>query len=134
MRKQLVSKAEGVVLETAIGFNLNLDYYNLAKIKQLFGCDWVDMCLKEAEKKCPDKLTLFNCDIHKMPFNDNSFDTVIDTFGLECTYDIQKSFAEMKRLAKPGGKILLLERGKGYWLIDNFKMMQKTSVNISARG
>ena len=72
--------------------------------------------------------------MHKMPFENGSFDTIVDTFGLECSYDIVKSYTEMKRLTKPGGKILLLERGKGYWLSDNFKMLQKVSVNLAARG
>jgi ubiquinone/menaquinone biosynthesis C-methylase UbiE len=68
-----------------------------------------------------------------MPFSDGSFDTVVDTFGLECAYDVQRQFNEMKRMTKPGGKILLLERGKGFWLFDNFKLMLKLSVNMSAR-
>jgi len=68
-----------------------------------------------------------------MPFGDGSFDTVVDTFGLECAYDVQRQFNEMKRMTKPGGKILLLERGKGFWLFDNFKLMLKLSVNMSAR-
>jgi methyltransferase OMS1, mitochondrial len=68
-----------------------------------------------------------------MPFSDNSFDTVVDTFGLECSYDMQRAYQEMKRLAKPGGRILLLERGKGFWLFDNFRMMLRCSVNMSAR-
>ena len=61
--------------------------------------------------------------MHKMPFSDNSFDTVVDTFGLECSYDLEKAYGEIKRLTKPGGKILLLERGQGFWLTDNFKML-----------
>ena len=74
------------------------------------------------------------CDVHKMPFSDGSFDTVIDTFGLECSYDINKSYAQIKRLAKKGGKILLLERGLGFWMQDNFTLMRKASVNLGARG
>ena len=37
-------------------------------------------------------------------------------------------------MVKPGGKILLLERGLGFWMIDNFMLMQKASVNLGARG
>lgn len=134
IRKSLVSKADGIVLETAIGHNLNIGFYDFARIKKLFGCDWVESSLNEAGKRAPSQdVTLFNCDMHKTPFADASFDTVVDTFGLECAYDIERAFAELKRLTKPGGKILLLERGKGYWLFDNFKLMLKCSVNMSAR-
>ena len=74
-------------------------------------------------------------DSHKLPFDQDSFDTVIDTFGLECAYDIESAYNEMKRLCKPiTGRILLLERGKSFWLIDNFKLMKKASINLGARG
>lgn len=79
-------------------------------------------------------MTIVNCDIHKLPFDDGSFDTVVDTFGLECCYDVDKAYKEMKRLCKKGGKILLLERGQSLWLTDNFKMLRKASINLGARG
>jgi len=50
-----------------------------------------------------------------MPFSDNSIDTVVDTFGLECCYDIERAYKEMKRICKKGGKLVLLERGKAAW-------------------
>jgi ubiquinone/menaquinone biosynthesis C-methylase UbiE len=134
IRRALVSKADGIVLETAIGHGLNVGFYDFTRIKKLFGCDWVESSLNEAAKRAPSQdVTLFNCDMHKTPFSDGSFDTVVDTFGLECAYDVDRAFAEIKRLTKPGGKILLLERGRGYWLFDNFKLMLKCSVNMSAR-
>ena len=40
----------------------------------------------------------------------------------------------MKRVVKPGGKILLLERGLGFWMLDNFQLMRKAVVNLGARG
>ena len=38
------------------------------------------------------KVTIVNCDMHKMPFKENSFDTVVDTFGLECAYDLDRAW------------------------------------------
>ena len=37
-------------------------------------------------------------------------------------------------MTKKGGKILLLERGLGFWMQDNFLLMRKASVNLGARG
>ena len=51
LRRKLVSKADGVVLETAIGHNLNIGFYDFGKIKKLFGCDWVESSLQEAGKR-----------------------------------------------------------------------------------
>ena len=79
-------------------------------------------------------MQVLKCDIHKTPFSDGSFDTIVDTFGLECCYDLDLAWAEMKRVTKPGGKILLLERGKAIWLKDNFEIMRKATLNLGARG
>ncbi|RNF02545.1 methyltransferase [Trypanosoma rangeli] len=52
----------------------------------------------------------------QMPFSDNSFDTVVDMFGL-CSFDDPvRALREMSRVCKPSGNILLLEHGKGRWL------------------
>ena len=79
-------------------------------------------------------MSVQNCDIHKTPFSPNSFDTVVDTFGLECCYDMDKAWKEMKRITKKGGKILLLERGQGVWQSDRFETMRKAELNLGARG
>lgn len=51
----------------------------------------------------------------RLPFPNNSFDTVVDMFGL-CSFDDPiKALLEMSRVCKPDGKILLLEHGKGSW-------------------
>lgn len=50
----------------------------------------------------------------QLPFADNSFDTVVDMFGL-CSYDDPvRALREMSRVCKPGGKLLLVEHGRGH--------------------
>ena len=58
---------------------------------------------------------------------------MVDTFGLECSYDLETQYAEIKRMTKKGGKILLLNRGLGFWQFDNFTLMRKASLNLGAR-
>lgn len=49
----------------------------------------------------------------QLPFADNSFDTIVDTFGL-CSYDDPvRALRELSRVCKPSGRILLIEHGKG---------------------
>lgn len=49
----------------------------------------------------------------QLPFADNSFDSVVDMFGL-CSYDDPvRALREMSRVCKPGGKLLLVEHGRG---------------------
>lgn len=123
MRKKLIQdNAQGLVLETCVGTNRNLKFYRENKIVKIIGVDWVPYNVEKATQKLasPEDMTLLNLDVHKLPFDDDSFDTVVDTFGLECCYDVEKAFTEMKRLCKKGGKILILERGRSFWLIENF--------------
>ena len=114
----MASKAEGIVLETNIGVSMNYQFYNMSKIRKFIGVDWVTSTNRKAEAKAGNRreVNIVNCDTHKTPFSDASFDTVIDTFGLECSYNLEKAYTEIKRLTKPGGKILLMERGLGYWM------------------
>ncbi|KAF9143593.1 hypothetical protein BGX30_015253 [Mortierella sp. GBA39] len=50
-----------------------------------------------------------------IPYPDQSFDTVVDTFGLCSFEDPVQVLKEMKRVLKPGGKLLLLEHGNSHW-------------------
>jgi len=55
---------------------------------------------------------------------DEQFDTVVQTLGFCSTDDPDALMSSLSRLVKPGGKILLLEHGQGYWewlnrLLDN---------------
>jgi demethylmenaquinone methyltransferase/2-methoxy-6-polyprenyl-1,4-benzoquinol methylase len=51
----------------------------------------------------------------EIPFPDNSFDFVTIGFGLRNVPDIVKTLKEMKRVVKPGGKIVCLELSKPTW-------------------
>ena len=50
-------------------------------------------------------------DSENLSFNNDSFDCVVDTFGLEYTFDPVKQLWEMKRVCKKGGLIFLMENG-----------------------
>lgn len=49
------------------------------------------------------------CDAEKIPFPDNYFDRVTVAFGLRNMTHKEVALAEMRRVLKPGGKLLVLE-------------------------
>lgn len=52
------------------------------------------------------------CDAEKLPFPDNYFDRVTVAFGLRNMTHKDAALAEMQRVLKPGGKLLVLEFSK----------------------
>lgn len=70
---------------------------------------------KKAAKTNASNVKFQVVDAHTLPYPDSSFDTVVDTFGL-CTFEKPLDvLAEMQRVCKKDGKILLLEHGKSNW-------------------
>ena len=54
-------------------------------------------------------LPLAQCDAETLPFKDNTFDVVSVAFGLRNMTHKDAALAEMRRVARPGGKVLVLE-------------------------
>jgi demethylmenaquinone methyltransferase/2-methoxy-6-polyprenyl-1,4-benzoquinol methylase len=52
------------------------------------------------------------CDAEKLPFPDNYFDIVSVAFGLRNMTDKSQALAEMYRVLRPGGRLLVLEFSK----------------------
>lgn len=118
-RRQLCRRAEGDVLEVAVGSARNFSYYDTRKVKSVTAVDFSRPMLEMAEKKrdelgsVPLKLKVQN--VLKMDFEDSTFDTVVDTFGV-CSFEKPvETLKEMRRVAKDDGKILLLEHGAASW-------------------
>ena len=52
-------------------------------------------------------------------FEDDSFDCVVNTMTLNSCYNRERLASEMKRVCRPGGYILIMERGQSYISIYN---------------
>lgn len=57
-------------------------------------------------------LPALQCDAEKLPFPDDYFDLVTVAFGLRNMTHKDQALAEMRRVLKPGGKVLVLEFSK----------------------
>jgi methyltransferase OMS1, mitochondrial len=117
-RSLLYFHAKGTALEVGAGTGRNISYYP-SNVERIILADTSDQMLRQAREKLrrmsPDQRKRFVCvvgDASKIDFPDDSFDCVIDTFGL-CSFDDPvQVLREMARVCKPDGKILLLEHGR----------------------
>jgi demethylmenaquinone methyltransferase/2-methoxy-6-polyprenyl-1,4-benzoquinol methylase len=54
-------------------------------------------------------LPVVQCDAEQLPFRDDTFDVVTVAFGLRNMTHKDVALAEMRRVARPGGRVLILE-------------------------
>lgn len=64
---------------------------------------------KVAKEKLSAYIQLMEGDSENLPFKDNSFDAVTVSFGVRNFQNLEKGIAEMYRILKPGGKLVILE-------------------------
>jgi ubiquinone/menaquinone biosynthesis C-methylase UbiE len=109
----------GEVLEVAVGTGLNLPHYPSGV--RITGVDISPEMLTMAGDRAERlgiEVTLREGDAQALPFADASFDTVVCTLGLCSIPDDRKAIAEMKRVLRPGGRLLLLDHvGSPWWPI-----------------
>jgi ubiquinone/menaquinone biosynthesis C-methylase UbiE len=109
-REWVCSQAIGNVLEVAIGTGLNLPHY--PPDVALTGIDLSPEMLAIARTRAADlgrAVTLHQADAHALPFPDRSFDTVTCTLSLCSIPDDRAAIAEMHRVLRSGGQLLLLD-------------------------
>ena len=68
-----------------------------------------------AGRKARPHLPFTKADALKLPFEPNTFDVVTISFGLRNTADIDKALAQMLKVTKPGGKLVVVEFSHPVW-------------------
>jgi ubiquinone/menaquinone biosynthesis C-methylase UbiE len=109
-RRWVCSRAQGEVLEVAIGTGRNLAFY--PEGVRLTGIDLSPAMLDLARERARElgmEVDLREGDAQDLPFPDESFDTVVCTLSLCNIPDDRKAVTEMKRVLRPGGRLLLLD-------------------------
>jgi ubiquinone/menaquinone biosynthesis C-methylase UbiE len=109
-RDWVCSRASGKVLEVAVGTGRNFPFY--AQGVRLTGIDLSPPMLEIARKRADElgvDADLREGDAQQLPFPEASFDTVVCTLSLCNIPDDRRAIAEMKRVLRPGGTLLLLD-------------------------
>lgn len=109
-RTWVAERTVGDVLEVCIGTGANLPLYS--ETVRLTGLDWSGGMLAETRAKAEALgrvVALHQGDAAELPFRDNTFDSVICTFGLCCVPRHERAIIEMVRVLRPGGRLLLAD-------------------------
>lgn len=113
-RKKVVPEASGRILEVGMGSGLNMPYYDPSKVEKVYGLEPSEDMRALAAKRvanAPFEVEFIDLPGEEIPLEDNSVDTVLLTYTLCTIPDTAQALAQMKRVLKPGGKLLFSEHG-----------------------
>ncbi|MEO6327769.1 MAG: bifunctional demethylmenaquinone methyltransferase/2-methoxy-6-polyprenyl-1,4-benzoquinol methylase UbiE [Ginsengibacter sp.] len=103
------------VLDVATGTgDVAILTWHLLKTEKIIGIDISEKMLEIGRKKIAKlglqtQVELLKDDSETISFNDNSFDAVTVAFGVRNFEDLEKGLQEIKRVMRPGGKLVILE-------------------------
>jgi len=114
-REKIIPLAEGMVLEIGIGSGLNIPFYRPEKVDHLWGIDpspemWA-IAGKNAREHQLDA-EFMESHAEAIPLDNNSADTVVMTYTMCTISDVPSALEEIRRVLKPGGKLLFCEHGE----------------------
>lgn len=116
LRKNLVSKAWGKVLEIGAGTGLNFPYYRKQQVELVVALEPNPVMRKKALARANQAsvpIAVVEGDAQDLPFPDETFDTVVGTLVFCTIPDPFLALREVRRVCKSNGRILLLEHVRG---------------------
>jgi SAM-dependent methyltransferase len=114
-RRLVVPEASGRVLEIGIGSGLNLPFYDPDKVDMLWGLEPSDEIRRMAERKAAGvtfPVEFIGLPGDQIPLDDASADTIVTTYTLCTIPDAVAALRDMRRVLKPGGRLLFSEHGR----------------------
>lgn len=114
LREDLLTSAEGDVLEIGLGTGLNLACYP-QRVLRLRAVDPAPLLPGRVAKRSaavsfPVEITHLSAE--RLPYKDGSFDCVVSTWTLCTIPDSVQALREVRRVLKPTGRFLFLEHGR----------------------
>jgi len=113
-RDKIVPLAAGDVLEVGIGTGRNIAHYNDETVRKIWGLDPATQMhpqLRRRLNRTRFDVELLSLSAEKIPGEDARFDTIVLTYTLCSIADPIVALREMKRVLRPGGRLLFCEHG-----------------------
>jgi demethylmenaquinone methyltransferase/2-methoxy-6-polyprenyl-1,4-benzoquinol methylase len=113
--KELVSLHPKQILDVATGTgDFAITSYEILKPEKITGIDISEGMLEIGRQKIiksglQNHIELLNGDSEAILYDDNSFDAVTVAFGVRNFENLEKGLSEIKRVLRPGGKLIVLE-------------------------
>lgn len=114
-REKVLPLASGKVLEIGIGTGLNMAYYDKARVEKIWGLDpalQMHRLAAKRIKKAGLDVELVGLPAEEIPMDDASFDSIVCTYTLCTIPDPVQALTEMRRVLKPGGRLIFCEHGE----------------------
>lgn len=113
-RERLLSVARGVVLEIGGGTGANLPHYrDVERVTVSEPDPFMREKLRPKLARARVPVELSEAGAEALPFPDDSFDTVVSTLVLCTVPDQGLALAEIRRVLRPGGRLLFIEHVRG---------------------
>ena len=112
-RQKAIALARGLVLEIGVGSGLNLALYDPA-VEIVFAIDPSAELLRVAAQRSTGAavpVSLARASAEQLPFSAAVFDTVVTTWTLCSIPDPLAALIELRRVLKPGGRLVFVEHG-----------------------
>ena len=112
-RRRVVPAAAGRVLEIGIGSGLNLPHYG-AQVTQVIGLEPSPRLLamtRDRMRHAGAAVELVEGSAEAVPLEDRCVDTVLTTWTMCSIPNVGRALHEMRRVLRPGGRLLFVEHG-----------------------
>jgi SAM-dependent methyltransferase len=115
MRQRVIHGAEGIVVEVGFGSGLNLPHYDPGKVQQLIGIEPDQSMLAIARHEMARATVRAEClqaSGEILPLEAGYADTAVVSYALCTIPNPLAALSEIRRILKPGGRLLFLEHGR----------------------
>ena len=122
LRRRLLADLSGDVLEVGAGTGANFEHYPPSA--RVIATEPDPHMLRRAQAKLATSgatnIDARMASAEQLPFPDASFDAVVCTLVLCTAGDVPRALAEMRRVLRPGGRLVFLEHVRGEGRLGRF--------------